>query len=361
MKEQNAKKWFQKFILIQLGILLIIVAAVVIIDPYFHYHKPLKGISYRLYEERYINDGISRNFEYNAIITGSSMTQNFKTSEFDTLFSMTAVKEPFSGSGFEELADNLERAFSYNPAIEMVLMCLDYNGLNRDYDWKQYEDYPEYLYDQNIFNDTFYVLNKDILYRGCFSNLYLTLSGENSTTFDEYSAWGAASGFSYITKSYTRKEEPLAMQKELSAQEQERICENIEKNILPLLEEHPETAFYFFFPPYSILYWDSLFMEGEMEKQLAAEQMAIDMLLAYDNVHLFSFFENTELVMNLENYRDKEHYVGSINSYLLEQMSLGNYEITKENKEEYAEFMRDFYLNFDYEGFWEENMRTAEQ
>ena len=39
-------------------------------DPYFHYHGPFSSFSYRLYEERYINDGISRHFNYDAIITG---------------------------------------------------------------------------------------------------------------------------------------------------------------------------------------------------------------------------------------------------------------------------------------------------
>ncbi len=359
-REQNAKKWFRLFLTVQLGVLFLIVLLVVVIDPYFHYHKPLQGISYRLYEERYVNDGISRNFDYNAIITGTSMTQNFKTSEFDSLFGVTSVKEPFSGAGFEELADNLDRALSYNEDCKTVLMCLDYNGLNREHDWKQYEDYPEYLYDNNLLNDTSYVLNKAILYRGCFNNLYMTLTGEESTTFDDYASWGAAYGFKQIMLSYTRKEEKLSMAEGLTEEERERVQKNIELNILPVLEKYPDREFYFFYSPYSILYWDSHYMEGTMKAQLEAEEMVTDMLLAYDNVHLFSFFENTELVCNLDKYRDKEHYISEVNSYILEQISLGNYEITAENKDTHMEFMRQFYLNFDYDAFMEEQMKKAE-
>lgn len=355
MKEQqNAKKWFRCFCLLQVGILLCIVSLVVVIDPYFHYHKPIAGISYRLYEERYINDGISRNFDYDAIITGTSMTQNFKTSEFDKLFGVRSVKEPFSGAGFEELADNLDRALSYNKNCKTVLMCLDYNGLNREHDWTQYEDYPDYLYDNNPFNDTAYVLNKDILYRGCFTNLYFSLVGIPTTTFDEYAAWGSSYGFHKIMESYDRPEEKAEMAEGLTAEERERVEKNIRLNILPVLEKYPDTTFYFYYSPYSILYWDSLEIDGTMQAQLEAEEMVTDMLLSFDNVRLFCFFEDTELITNLDNYRDKEHYISDINSYILEQMCQGNYEIKRENQAAHMEFMRQFYLNFDYDTFFRE-------
>lgn len=355
MREQNAKRWFRRFLTAQLGILFLIILGVVVIDPYFHYHKPIPGMSYRLYEERYINDGISRNFDYNAMITGSSMTQNFKTSEFDRLFSVKSVKEPFSGSGFQELSENLDRALTYNKELKIVLMCLDYNGLNREYDWTQYEGYPEYLYDDNLWNDTAYVLNKSILYKGCLNNLFFTLTNTPSTTFDEYSAWGSAYGFDHIMTSYERKEEKLPMAEGLTTEERERVRKNIEQNILPLLERYPDTVFYFFYSPYSILYWDSLYMEGTMKAQLEAEEMTTNLLLSYDNVRLFNFFEHTDLVCELDNYRDKEHYIGEINSCLLEQMSQGNYQITQENKDGHMDFMRRFYLNFDYEGFFKKH------
>jgi len=355
LKEQeNAKKWFRFFIMLQAGILLGIVLLVVVIDPYFHYHKPISGISYRLYEERYINDGISRHFDYDAMITGTSMTQNFKTSEFDSLFGVKSVKEPFSGAGYEELADNLDRALTYNKNCKMVLMCLDYNGLNREHDWKQYEDYPEYLYDNNLFNDTAYVLNKDILYKGCFTNLYFTAAGIPSTTFDEYAAWGSSYGFDKIMESYVRPEEKAQMAEGLTEEERERVRKNMELNILPVVEKYPDTEFYFFYSPYSILYWDSLERDGTMRAQLEAEEMVTDLLLNYENVRLFSFFEDTELITNLDNYRDKEHYISDINSYILKQMSQGGYEITKENKDAHMAFMRQFYLKFDYDAFFAE-------
>lgn len=166
MEQQKARKWFQNCIMMLVVLLVLIVTVVVFVDPYFHYHKPIPFLSYRLYEERYINDGISRHFEYDTIITGTSMAQNFKPSEMDAIFGTKSVKEPFSGAGYRELSENLDRALQRNGELKTVLWAVDYNGLLREYDWEKYEDYPEYLYDNNPFNDVAYVFNKAILYHG---------------------------------------------------------------------------------------------------------------------------------------------------------------------------------------------------
>lgn len=354
MQEQRAKKWFRVFIIGQLGVLFGIAGLMAAVDPYFHYHAPLPGLSYRLYEERYINDGISRNFEYDAMITGTSMTQNFKTSEFDRLFGVRSVKEPFSGGGFQEIGENLSRALSYNSGLKTVLLCLDYNGFNREYDWKQYDSYPDYLYDRNPFNDVSYVLNKSILYSGLLNNLYLTAAGQPSTTFDEYSAWSSAYGFDSIMRSYERSEEVLPMKDGLTPEERERVEKNIRLNILPVIEEHPDTEFLIFYPPYSILFWDSLYREGRIKEQLEAENMVNQMLLPYENVKLYCFTENTELICDLDNYRDKEHYTAQINSYILQEISRDNYRLTLENERKHMEKTAEFYLRFDYDAFFEQ-------
>ena len=67
MEEKQAKKWFLKCTVALLIILVLVAAVMIIVDPYFHYHKPFSFLSYRLYEERYVNDGISRNFDFDAM------------------------------------------------------------------------------------------------------------------------------------------------------------------------------------------------------------------------------------------------------------------------------------------------------
>lgn len=173
------KKWILWFITI-CGILLCGFGAVtVIIDPYFHYHKPLSSLQYPIDNERYQNDGIVKHFEYNAIITGTSMTQNFKASVFDRIFGVDSIKVPFSGASYKEINDNLLIATTCNSDIKLILRGLDYNRLLDTKDEMRYEEefYPRYLYDNNLCNDVKYVFNKSVLFETTLRVLEYTNGG----------------------------------------------------------------------------------------------------------------------------------------------------------------------------------------
>lgn len=42
----NGKKWCVSFLLIYGILIFSIISFVVVLDPYFHYHEPIKGLSY---------------------------------------------------------------------------------------------------------------------------------------------------------------------------------------------------------------------------------------------------------------------------------------------------------------------------
>ncbi|MDY2699823.1 MAG: hypothetical protein SOV61_09775 [Lachnospiraceae bacterium] len=96
-----------------------------------------------------------RNFEYDSIITGSSMTANFMTSEADQTFNANFIKVPFFGGLYKEVNDNLLRAYNaYGKNIKYVIRSLDYSCLVQDKDaYRDYVEYPTYLYNENPFDD----------------------------------------------------------------------------------------------------------------------------------------------------------------------------------------------------------------
>lgn len=334
------------------GILLLLLAAMAVVDPYFHYHKAIPGISYRLYSERYMNRGIAKNFEYDALITGSSMNQNFKTSLMDELFGSNSIKIPFSGAGFEEIGDTINAALSSGNEVKYVLWGLDYNGLNREYNWQGYEEYPEYLYDNNLLNDVSYVWNKTILFEGLFTDLLLTLQGEETTTFDEYSSWEAGRGWESISQTYQRREEILPMEK-VTEGTKERVRRNITENIVTLANQYPDTQFLLFYTPYSALYWESIYRDGTLEKQLELEALATELLLECDNVKLYSFARETKITENLELFRDKEHYVAEVNDLILTWIAEDYGRVTRENYQDLIRWEYDYYMNYDYDRLYE--------
>lgn len=352
MEQEKARKWFIKCISTLVSALLIVAALMIIADPYFHYHKPCSFLSYRLYEERYINDGISRHFDFDALITGTSMAQNFKPGEMDAYFGTHSVKETFSGAGYQELADNLDRALTRNKDLTTVLWTLDYNGLLRDYDWAQYESYPTYLYDDNPCNDVPYLLNKSILYHGVLTNLTMTLTKTPSTTMDEYSSWERETGLIPILASYDRDNVRPAADIDFGEKEYNAVTTTITENILRIVNKYPDTTFYIFYPPYSICYWDALNLMGTLSKQLQAEQTATELLLECPNVKLYNFFEQYDVICNPDYYCDDGHYNAEINSRILQWISEDIGLVTKENYLEKLKTEKEFYESYDYESIY---------
>lgn len=348
----TGKRWFISVISILGGLLLCMIAITVVVDPYFHYHAPLEGTSYRLYEERYINDGIARNFDYDAIIIGSSMVENFKTSEMDNLFGTKSVKLPYSGALYQEIATALDRAISRNNNVAQVIWCLDYSGLVRNYDASSYSSLPEYLYNDCVLDDVSYCFNKDILYRGTAQNLLKTIKSEPADSFDEYANWEHETGLEHILLSYTPNEDVAEQQEELTPATKELVTENITRNVVELTRKYPEVTFNIYLPAYSIVYWDEEYRNGEILPQIEAEEITLTLLTAEKNVRVFSFVGNTDVATNLELFNDKYHSNASINSKILCWIKNGDYEITKDNLSEHISYVRDFYTSYDYEGIY---------
>ena len=350
--DDRARHWFYRSLVIFAGLLIGTAAIAILVDPYFHYHKPLSFLSYRIYEERYVNDGISRHFTYDAVITGTSMSQNFKTSELDELFGTHSVKEPFSGAGFKELSENLDRTLQYGQEVKMVVMPVDYNALLQDADWQRYEEYPTYLYDNNILNDTRYVWNKSIFYHGVIADLLRTASKEPTTTMDEYSAWVRETGLEHIMASYTREDQQSVEDPSFNEEDRRMVEENIGRNIVDLVNRYPDTEFYFYYPPYSICYFDGLHLQNALMKQLEAERLTTELLLQCPNVKLYNFFDRKEVITNLEYYNDTVHYSAEVSSMILHWMKAGTGLITKENYEQKLSDEADYFNNYDYDSIY---------
>lgn len=324
------------------------------VDPLFHYHGPTEGLQYPLYDERYMNYGIAKHFEYDSVITGTSMTQNFKASQWDNYFGTQSIKVPFAGASYKEVNDLLKCAFEHKDSIVAVMRCLDPTMLIMEKDEMDYSDYPDYLYDDNIFNDVNYVLNKDIFFQFTeYVHTFMSLGGY-STDFDTYKNWSAQYQYdkNLVLADFNRREiiDEVA---ELTEDDIRKIQENMEANVISLVRENPETDFYLFFPPYSILYWDDLVREGDLSRRLEAHRMAIEILLEYDNIKLFTFMDATDIVCDLNLFKDSLHYNQQVTDSIIDAMALGSNRLTKENYEDYLNFLYEFYGNYDYESIFD--------
>ena len=348
----TTKKWFWTLFIIIFSVLVLMAGMVAYLDPFFHYHAPREGFYYTLDNERSQNDGITRHFNYDAIITGTSMTENFKASEFDSLFQANAIKVCYSGAMYKEINDNLTNGFAGHQ-IRYVLRCIDDSYLTSDKDASRTDlgSYPTYLYNQSIWDDTKYLLNRDVIFGYCIPMLFGRLEGKAGgiTSFDTYANWmhGVTFGRDAVMSGVGQMQENV-QQIPISEAEQAAERANIAQNVTALAKKHPETAFYYYFPPYSVALWGSLYSEGTAVQQIEEEKIAIEMMLQCDNIKIFSFSDNPELTANLDNYRDARHYGEWVNSAILKWMAQGTGQLTKDNYKSYLQKLSDIYLHYDY-------------
>lgn len=359
-ERKRNRKWFIGMLLFVAGCLLAGSLVVIVIDPFFHYHGPLEKLQYPLMREneRYQTDGILRNFDYDAIIIGTSMTECFRASQMDELFGVNTVKTPLAGCNFRESNVNLQRAFDANDDIKMVLRSFEYQAipLHKDEVFDLY-DYAEYLTNNNFFDDAPYLLNKEVIGRSGQVLLY-TLRGNSTTSFDEYANWMDQNYFGpmYVYMSYEH-DEPTLERRVMTEEERAQIRANLQQNVVSLANEQPETMFYLFFPPYSIGYWDQVCNNNELEWHLEMEQIAMEEVLECPNIKLFSYSMETDWILDLTNYCDLEHYAEWVNYGILQRMADEEGLITKENYLEYIEAEREFFGEFDYQEFWREQLK----
>ena len=349
----------KKYILIYgitLSIALIFVIGLTVwIDPYFHYHKPVEGFTYSLDNQRYQNYGILKNFKYNSMITGTSMTENFKPSELDTLLEVNSVKTSFSGGYYKELDQAIKYAIEKNDDLKLVIRALDTDVLIRYKDILAYEtsNYPWYLYDNNIFNDTSYVFNKETLITKTIP-IYTTKGTTSITSFDIYSNWMSSYKFGkdVTLELYSRATTKADKQVNLTDGQIVLLKDNIQQNVIETISDNPDIEFYYFIPPYSIIWWDIVNNNGTLNSELEAHKILIEELLPYKNCKLFSFNTQFDIITNLDNYKDAAHYHADINSYILEQMAKGENLLTYDNYENYLKKLNEFYTNYDYDSIF---------
>ena len=350
----KARKWLSGWLVLVTISLTFIGGFVYKIDPFFHYHKPdTETYFYPLNNQRSQNDGISKHFDYDALITGTSMTENFKKSEFDELFGVSSIKVSYSGGSYKEMNDNLIVALENNAKLKTIVRCLDYDKLLDDKDnMCDLGTYPTYLYDYNPFNDVFYLFNKDVIFSRAYAMTMATkIEGfePGITPFDLYSRWQEVYTFGVNTVAPNGVSAQLAKDEiHLTEEEKQTIYGNITQNVTSLADEYPDVNFYYFFPPYSAVWWADYVNNGTIYKWIEAEEYAIELILEHENIKLFSFNNRTDITTNLNNYKDATHYGEWVNSFMLRAMHDGEYLLTPNNYKEYLQKELSFYTTFDY-------------
>ncbi|WP_460028402.1 hypothetical protein [Methyloparacoccus murrellii] len=339
-----------------------------LVDPYRIFHKPVLRDNYYTSDRdmRDASAGIINTEEFDAMILGSSMAQNFSPNEASRLFGQTFVNISMGGSGIPERSLVLSYAFS-KKQIATVIFSLDWDwGLTH----AELERSPiapyAYLYDDDRINDILiYTTNirplryalcrnifipNDLLCKNSRNDLESLAEWhsiqDNSKRFGGIINWLEArnntqiqDALKSIADSIRRVESGQIVPVDLARAEKKTARDGrvFQDDMLKLAGQHPQTHFYLFFPPYSRLNFAILQQSNpqRFEEYLEILRLVVNKSTSYPNVHVFGF-ENENFLDDIANYKDTSHYHQRYNSAMLHWMKNGEHELTPSNIEPYT-------------------------
>ena len=309
------KRWALLTMAMLLGALSLLIGSVVIIDPFEIYHKATAFIPpISSGTQSYSNAGIARSYDYDSVIIGSSMTENFRPSELNALLGGRFVKLCINGGTPYNHRQMLDMAFA-NRDIRTVLYGLDVDALTFFYTTPKTE-MPDYLYSADLLDDVRYWLNQSVLGKYIPACLK-TLGQSDPDQIDTMYAWGE--DFAYgrdavLAGKHISSDEVPQEERQTDPVLSQQSMLNVEHNLIPFIEAHPQTEFIFFFPPYSLARWYEFYQQGKLIYHLNQKDAVIKRLLPYDNVRIYDFHAELDWILNLDLYVDTEHYGPQINS-----------------------------------------------
>lgn len=309
---------FKKYFYITLGSivlsLLVIVGAVVIVDPYQQYRKSDIFIS----NQRLENPGVAKHHDYNAVIVGSSMSMNHYPSQIDSLFGWNTINLTTMGGTDEDY----KLLFPYLVAqkkVKFMIWGTDFFSFYRP--TTAFLSEP-YLYDDVWWNDYPYWLN----YTSLKNVVNKVRNNERSVSRDSIYHFESPSGSEYLLKYYERDNN----EKYFSKDDFSRMKQRFDVMVSSLMPNLSEVDVYVYFPPYSILEFKMFEQYGHWEQVLDFKQYMIEKLLKYPNVKLFDF-QKEVLICNLDEYMDLQHHSHDYNKRIIECMYKDSCRVNEDN------------------------------
>ena len=353
-KKMQPKRWLGGFLGIFLAGLAGCMALVIWVDPFFQYHKPLAWFPYLVDNQVNQNPGLAKHMDYDGILIGSSMTASFNTDWFEELMGMKTQKLSYNGSYPKDLSNIMQLVFdAKGDQVKAVYMAVDQSTFSADPEETKFP-VPDYLYDDNVFNDVPYLLNNDVLLDYILRRLE---DRKDASDWAElYKPWWTDEYYNKanVLMYYEAAEEKQEEEALAADYFKDAVEENLQKNIFPYIEAHPETEFYIFYPPYSILFWNDVTREKELEAVIGRLEYMTERLLNYENVHVFNFLGKEDIICNLNNYADYMHYHKNVCRYITECFATDENELHPENYGQAFDEIRTLAMSYNYPAIWDD-------
>lgn len=290
------------------------------VDPFQQYrraafYKPIFTQS----KQRHINPGIAKNYPYDAVIIGSSMSESFQKLQVDKVLRWDVAKLPMAGMTAHEMRKLLDLVLAGGKA-RTVMVVLDFFAFYGDVDrfFLGADSMPLYLYDDSRWNDCRYLLNADATYasieallpfmkpkRRSYEHAYVDVFTPDVKDLLRRYRTGAVR---------TITDEPCDVG---------RMMTSFRRNLLDVVAARRDVRFIMLYPPYSVLVWHEAARHGSFGKLLEFKERSAEELLRHPHVEVYDFQHDAAIVTELSNYKDAVHYSHEVAAGMIRSIAAG--------------------------------------
>jgi hypothetical protein len=299
-----------------------------VVDPLQFYRRSYY-FENRLYAyQRYQNPALARSYDYDTVIIGTSMTENFLPVDVERILGFQVLKLSLSAGSAYEQRRTLELAIAAGKT-ENVIWGIDFSAFRGAIDrtGAKKAEFPEYMYNTNILSHLGYLLNDKTTELSITALARLLKNGPARKYIDvsRYSFWYPYAQFgeeNMLRRGELFLEANRGMGQEFVLHE---ILENVRKNLFSVIRKNPHIEFYLFYTPASVLRELFFIDEGVFEMQLEFKREINQEMSAHENVRLFDFQAAEEIVLDFDRYSDYSHYDLATMVYMLQCMAQEKY------------------------------------
>lgn len=341
----NTKRFFYSTVALILAALLLVAGVQIAIDPLFLYHKPYFGLQPVVTNERYQGAGIAKNFDYDNVIIGNSMSENFRASWFAEGFRGETVKLVAAGSHPLDWTYLLRIIEQKVFAPKRIIINLDGYTFGASTTEMKHE-LPEYLYNDTVLDDLNYLFNFSIIQDYTLKTLRANRK-HKVPDIDSAFVWddGNVCAEAVVKANYHSGAEGG----ETSVNANDLAMDNM-RLLLPYIDRMCETEYIFFCSPWSMLYWRDEVRGNTIGDTETVYYKAIGELLSHPNVTVFLWNDAEMFAMmgNLDNYRDTTHYSAEVSKLIADRICAGEGKLSIENYQAEIAAFFDYIENYDY-------------
>lgn len=347
----NNKRFSLITLICVLVLLLAFAGANYVIDPLFQYHMPWLNMKPVVTNERYQNAGVAKHFEYDNVIMGNSMSENFLISDANDAFGGNTVKLTLAGFGVKEWTKELDIIKQKQKQPKYIMVNLDPFVFDSQSD-RLNNEFPSYLYDKDIINDTNYLLNfsltRSFTFKAIQSNFKNDIPDYNSVF-----AWGndMPYGRNVVLNNYIRatksKDTP-------NISRSNKKTEDIVDLFIPYIKSMEKTKFVFFYSPFSMLYWDGEMRRNLVDARESSYLLSCKKLIDYNNVNMYCWSDKQmlDIMSDLDNYKDTVHFSSEISRDILKRIKNKEGLLSKKSYHREIETLFQYIKSFDYESLF---------